>query len=159
MFVLFKQVMELHREVLQRILSTILNTVMFEDCKNQWSMSRPLLGLILLNEEYFRFVRSWNQTQHLLIPLHNLQHSSLKENIIRSQSPDKQQALATWFNNLMDGVERNLLMKNRDRFTQNLSLFRRDINDSLKAAQFVGGPHGGATTNANSMSMNDMIVS
>ena len=24
---------------------------MFEDCRNQWSMSRPLLGLILLNEE------------------------------------------------------------------------------------------------------------
>lgn len=47
--------MELHRDVLQRILSTILNTVMFEDCKNQWSMSRPLLGLILLNEEYFRY--------------------------------------------------------------------------------------------------------
>ena len=24
---------------------------MFEDCRNQWSMSRPLLGLIFVNEE------------------------------------------------------------------------------------------------------------
>ena len=32
-------------------LSTVLHTIMFEDCRNQWSMSRPLLGLILLNEE------------------------------------------------------------------------------------------------------------
>ena len=24
---------------------------MYEECKNQWSMSRPLLGLILLNQE------------------------------------------------------------------------------------------------------------
>lgn len=54
---MFLKVMEVHRDVLQRILSTILNTVMFEDCKNQWSMSRPLLGLILLNEDYFRYPR------------------------------------------------------------------------------------------------------
>lgn len=60
----------------------------------------------------------------------------------------------------MDGVERNLLMKNRDRFTQNLSQFRRDINDSLKAAQFACSPHGNnAVNNAIAMSMNDMIVS
>lgn len=61
----------------------------------------------------------------------------------------------------MDGVERNLLMKNRDRFTQNLSLFRRDINDSLKATQFgCSSPHGSViTSNVSSMSMNDMIVS
>lgn len=51
---MFLKVIDLHRDVLQRILSTILKTVMFEDCKNQWSMSRPLLGLILLNEDYFR---------------------------------------------------------------------------------------------------------
>lgn len=46
--------MELHPEILQRILASLLNIVMFEDCKNQWSMSRPLLGLILLYEDYFR---------------------------------------------------------------------------------------------------------
>lgn len=33
------------------MLQTVLNIIMFEDCRNQWSMSRPLLGLILLNEE------------------------------------------------------------------------------------------------------------
>lgn len=37
-----------------------------------------------------------------------------------------------WFESLMDGIERNLQTKNRDRFTQNLSMFRRDINESLK---------------------------
>ena len=36
---------------LLQMLSTVLNIIMFEDCRNQWSMSRPLLGLILLNEE------------------------------------------------------------------------------------------------------------
>ena len=47
----------MHPEILQRMLSTVLNIIMFEDCRNQWSMSRPLLGLILLNEEYFKQLR------------------------------------------------------------------------------------------------------
>lgn len=51
---MFLKVTELHPEILQRILSTLLNVVMFEDCKNQWSMSRPLFVLILLYEDYFR---------------------------------------------------------------------------------------------------------
>ena len=41
--------------------------------------------------------------------------NQLRENIIRSQPPDKQAAMANWFENLMDGIERNLLTKNRDR--------------------------------------------
>ena len=48
---LFLQVLKQHPEILQQILSTVLNVIMFEDCRNQWSMSRPLLGLILLNED------------------------------------------------------------------------------------------------------------
>lgn len=105
------RVLELHPEILQQMLSTNLNIVIFEDCRNQWSMSRPLLGLILLNEEYF---------------------NQLRQNIISSQLPEKQGVMAQWFENLMDGIERNLQTKNRERFTQNLSVFRRDINDSLK---------------------------
>ncbi|KAK3746913.1 hypothetical protein RRG08_030324 [Elysia crispata] len=108
----FLRILEVHPEILQQMLSTVLNIIMFEDCRNQWSMSRPLLGLILLNEEYF---------------------SKLRGNIISSQPVDKQEAMANCFQNLMDGVERSLLAKNRDRFTQSLSVFRRDINDSLKA--------------------------
>lgn len=142
---MFLKVLEVHPEILQQILSTVLNVIMFEDCRNQWSMSRPLLGLILLNEDYF---------------------NQMRQNIIRSQPPDKQAAMAQWFENLMDGIERNLLTKNRDRytcflfisisilivafscrFTQNLSMFRRDINDSLK------GP------NVNTSSVSDMMTS
>lgn len=52
---MFLEVTERHPEILQRILSTLLNVVMFEDCKNQWSMSRPLFVLILLYEDYFRY--------------------------------------------------------------------------------------------------------
>jgi exportin-7 len=107
----FLRILELHPEILQQMLSTVLNIIMFEDCRNQWSMSRPLLGLILLNEEYF---------------------GKLREGIISAQPADKQTAMAQCFDSLMDGIDRTLLTKNRDRFTQNLSVFRHDINDSLK---------------------------
>ncbi|ESO95104.1 hypothetical protein LOTGIDRAFT_160865 [Lottia gigantea] len=108
----FLRILELNPDILQQMLTTVLNIIMFEDCRNQWSMSRPLLGLILLNEEHFNKVRS---------------------NIISSQPAEKHQTMAQCFENLMDGIERSLLTKNRDRFTQNLSVFRRDVNDSLKA--------------------------
>lgn len=42
------------------MLSTVLNIIIFEDCRNQWSMSRPLLGLILLNEKV-RSIRQCNR--------------------------------------------------------------------------------------------------
>lgn len=105
------KVLEMHPEILTQMLSNILNIVMYEECRNQWSMSRPLLGLILLNEEYF---------------------TQLRQQVIQSQPPEVQAAMAQWFENLMDGIERNLLTKNRDKFTQNMSVFRRDISDNLK---------------------------
>lgn len=52
--------MEMHPEILQNILSTMLNIIMFEDCKNQWAMSRPLFVLILLYEDYFKWVSSFH---------------------------------------------------------------------------------------------------
>lgn len=67
---------------------------MFEEGCNQWSMSRPLLGLILLNEEQFARIR---------------------QDMIAQQPREKQAQLAHWFNGLMAGIEPNLLTKNRDR--------------------------------------------
>lgn len=44
------QVYQQQAGVFQQVLTTVINIIVFEDCRNQWSMSRPLLGLILLNE-------------------------------------------------------------------------------------------------------------
>uniref|UniRef100_A0A8C6L3R6 Exportin 7 n=1 Tax=Nothobranchius furzeri TaxID=105023 RepID=A0A8C6L3R6_NOTFU len=111
----FLHIMQQHPEMIQQMLSTVLNIIIFEDCRNQWSMSRPLLGLILLNEKYF---------------------ADLRNSIVSSQPPEKQQAMHLCFENLMEGIERNLLTKNRDRFTQNLSVFRREVNDSMKNSTY-----------------------
>ncbi|XP_017403181.1 ran-binding protein 17 isoform X3 [Cebus imitator] len=102
--------MQQNPDVLQQMMSVLMNTIVFEDCRNQWSVSRPLLGLILLNEKYF---------------------SELRASLINSQPLPKQEVLAQCFRNLMEGVEQNLSVKNRDRFTQNLSVFRRDVTEAL----------------------------
>uniref|UniRef100_A0A8C0WD07 Exportin-7/Ran-binding protein 17 TPR repeats domain-containing protein n=1 Tax=Castor canadensis TaxID=51338 RepID=A0A8C0WD07_CASCN len=104
--------MQQNPDVLQQMMSILMNTIVFEDCRNQWSVSRPLLGLILLNEKYF---------------------SELRASLISTQPPPKQEALAQCFRNLMEGVEQNMSVKNRDRFTQNLSVFRRDVAEALRS--------------------------
>ncbi|XP_028041262.1 exportin-7-B isoform X2 [Bombyx mandarina] len=124
---MFVEVLQRRPEIMQQLLATVLNVIIFEDCCNQWSMSRPLLGLILLNEEQF---------------------SRIRGEMIAQQPRDKQAQLADWFNGLMASIEPNLLTKNRDRFTQNLSVFRRDINDLLKG-----------TSVSSAGSVNDMMTS
>ncbi|XP_034722149.1 exportin-7-like, partial [Etheostoma cragini] len=101
----FLHIMQQHPEMIQQMLSTVLNIIIFEDCRNQWSMSRPLLGLILLNEKYF---------------------ADLRNSIVNSQPPEKQQAMHLCFENLMEGIERNLLTKNRDRYAPTCPLSRKD---------------------------------
>ncbi len=81
--------------VFQQFMNTLINIIVFEDCRNQWSMSRPLLGLILLNEDYFK---QWRM------------------NLIESQAqPEKKEAAENYINNLMNGIERTLSVKNRDK--------------------------------------------
>lgn len=71
---------------------------------------------------------------------------SMKENIIRSQPLDKQQTIAHWFDNLMENVERNLSMKNRDKYVEKffilscdlilIPLYLCSISDSVKIYRF-----------------------
>eukprot|EP00249_Psilotum_nudum_P023856 c29008_g1_i2 orf=146-1945(-) len=88
------------------ILKTLFEIVLFEDCANQWSLSRPMLSLILINEQIF---------------------NDLKAQILTSQAPDQQQQLAGCFDKLMSNISRTLELKNRDKFTQNLTIFRQDF--------------------------------
>lgn len=51
--------------------------------------------------------------------------SDLRNSIVNSQPPEKQQAMHLCFENLMEGIERNLLTKNRDR-----SVWAKDLRPS-----------------------------
>jgi exportin-7 len=88
------------------ILKTLFEIVLFEDCGNQWSLSRPMLSLILISEQIF---------------------SDLKAKILSSQPADQHQRLSACFDSLMTDISRGLDSKNRDKFTQNLTLFRHEF--------------------------------
>jgi hypothetical protein len=40
-------------ELLPGLLTSLFEIVLFEDCSNQWSLSRPMLSLILVNEQIY----------------------------------------------------------------------------------------------------------
>ncbi|KAK4771663.1 hypothetical protein SAY87_032195 [Trapa incisa] len=88
------------------ILKTLFEIVLFEDCGNQWSLSRPMLSLVLINEQIF---------------------PNLKATIMASQPVDQHQHLSLCFEKLMTDVIRSLESKNRDKFTQNLTVFRHEF--------------------------------
>lgn len=88
------------------LLATLFDVALFEDCPNQWSLSRPMLPLILVNEGVYE---------------------SLTARVVAAQPPDRRAPLAAALAKLMDGVARSLEPKNRDKFTQNLTLVRHEI--------------------------------
>ncbi|CAG8679341.1 14585_t:CDS:2, partial [Funneliformis caledonium] len=97
--------------ILPYLFTANFSAVLFEESQNQWSLSRPLLCLILLNPDY------WEQ---------------YTRNLVLYQLLERRDVLAKALTSLMQDVEFNLISKNRDRFTQNLSTFKRELtNDNV----------------------------
>ncbi|CAK0751589.1 hypothetical protein CVIRNUC_002079 [Coccomyxa viridis] len=93
-------------ELLPTLLTTLFEIVLFEDCPNQWSLSRPMLSLILINEQIY---------------------TALRDRIVAAHPRDRQAHLSVCLDKLMADVQRNLESKNRDKFTQNLTNARHEF--------------------------------
>ncbi|EUB56335.1 Exportin-7 [Echinococcus granulosus] len=95
----------------KQLIVTFLSSFMNEECKNQWSISRPLLALILLNQDYY---------------------TNLQRLVLNAVSPHQRPELEGIFGKLMENVDNNLYAKNRDKFTQNISAFRHALMEFMK---------------------------
>ena len=91
--------------LLPELLRTLFEVVLFEECSNQWSLSRPMLPLILVNEAAY---------------------PELRRQIVAGQPAERRAHLAACLEKLMADVGRNLDAKNRDKFTQNLTIVRHE---------------------------------
>uniref|UniRef100_A0A158Q4K4 Exportin-7 n=1 Tax=Dracunculus medinensis TaxID=318479 RepID=A0A158Q4K4_DRAME len=101
------QATKMQPNILKETLSQLLNMYLFVEVKCQWSVSRPLLGLILLNKEYFQ---NW------------------KEEFLRAQRHDKRAVFEEALFALNEGIDWTLQARNKDAFTQNLCVFRRTVS-------------------------------
>jgi exportin-7 len=137
----------------QGLLSTLLQIIVFEECANQWSLSRPLLPLILINTDFFN---QWQEQARARpeprvcpsrVRLGAAQPASHARSRARARAsrlrsarpvhaqliaqqagtPERQQKLVAAFQKLMAEVQCNLESKNRDKITTNLTLFRHEV--------------------------------
>ncbi|KAG2373543.1 hypothetical protein C9374_012006 [Naegleria lovaniensis] len=100
-------------DLIPNMLSQFFRIIILEECGNQWSLSRTMLVLIVLNPPFYE---------------------TLKQGIISSvagNDPERITKVREAFDKLMDGVEMNLEAKNRDKFTGNLITFRQDVRNVL----------------------------
>ncbi|OUC43723.1 hypothetical protein D917_09581 [Trichinella nativa] len=118
-----------HSDVIQEIMVSILNKVLFDDSRCQWSLSRPLLGLILLQEQFFN---QW------------------KVQMISSFPLEEQVHLVNFFEDLMLGVDHSLTSGNKDRFTANVNIFRVNMSENVKSRLPV--TNNGMSSNSEMMS-------
>ena len=91
---------------------SFLKMILFEDCKTQWSVSRPLLGLILLQPQFFE---------------------NAKQQLVASLPAHKQMLVSTCFQTLLVDVDNTLSVRNRDKFTEQLNIFKRDVSGWAKS--------------------------
>ncbi|KAJ2884253.1 hypothetical protein H4R27_002238 [Coemansia aciculifera] len=88
------------------LLRAMLNIVLFEDRPNDWSFSRPLFCLILLDTQFA------------------LQYTS---QIVQYQPAERREDLIKALKDLLSSTEFVLTTTNRDRFTQALTQYRREV--------------------------------
>uniref|UniRef100_A0A7N2M263 Importin N-terminal domain-containing protein n=1 Tax=Quercus lobata TaxID=97700 RepID=A0A7N2M263_QUELO len=114
----------------QEILSTLFEIIIFGDGGNQRNLSRPMLSLILINEElhYYNIgTEGWTLKSEETL-------TNIKGQILASHPPDQQQQLSLCFEKLMADITRSLDLKNRDKFTQNLIRFKNEFRSKRYAA-------------------------
>ncbi|UKK02623.2 Ran-binding protein [Theileria orientalis] len=102
--------LSLENSILVKCMVLMFNLLTRGDSNSAWSISRPLLGLILLNKSEFQ----------------NIPHSYMA-----NLSQQKGEKLLKCFNNLMLGIEDVLTPENKDLFTKNVYLFSQEVKLSF----------------------------
>eukprot|EP01117_Protostelium_nocturnum_P010320 TRINITY_DN3708_c0_g1_i1.p1 TRINITY_DN3708_c0_g1~~TRINITY_DN3708_c0_g1_i1.p1 ORF type:complete len:1062 (-),score=375.41 TRINITY_DN3708_c0_g1_i1:42-3227(-) len=104
---LMKQRVSENNELFCNIMEILLKKILFENIQNQWSLSRPILSLMLLNPQYF---------------------SQLESKLIEVQPADRRPQLKKHFEEvLMSDIQLTLDQSNREKFSQNLNSFNQEV--------------------------------
>lgn len=88
----------------------VIEVIVLEDSNFMWSLSKPLLGLIIVNEHNFEDIKRYVVAK-------------------ASSNVDAQKKLYDSLSGLMNGVSRGMDVKNRDRFAKNFSALRQVLSN------------------------------
>ncbi|KAI9249302.1 armadillo-type protein [Sporodiniella umbellata] len=95
------------RHILPSLLTGLLQALFFDSKSDQWTLSRPLYPLIVLERDYtFKYIMA----------------------VVEAQLPERQFTVKTILDGLLDGINYTLSTKDRERFTHNVSVFRKPLN-------------------------------
>jgi exportin-7 len=98
-------------DILNQLMSTLFNSLLFASHANHWAVTRPILSLMLASESSF---------------------TDYENQLISSQaSPENQEKLREEFAKLTTDIQRSVETANRDRFTQRLTVFRLNVRQFL----------------------------
>lgn len=87
-------------------LTTLLKKLIFNQVDSYWSLSRPVLSIILAHEQAF---------------------AEAKQHLLNSQPQQHHQKMTEEFDKLLIKIDRNLEATNRDRFTQRVTALRNAL--------------------------------
>ena len=97
-------------ELLNTLMSSLFNTLLFAPHANHWAVTRPILSLLLASDQSFIGYQS---------------------QLLSTQTPEKQGSLRTEFDKLTADMQRSLDTTNRDKFTQRLTVFRVNVRQFI----------------------------
>ena len=92
------------------LFEVVVEVIVLEDSTFMWSLSKPLLGLIIVNEHSFEDVKRFVIAK-------------------ATTNSESQAKLYEALSSLMNGVLRGMDVKNRDRFAKNFSNLRQVLSN------------------------------
>ncbi|RCI05216.1 Exportin 7, partial [Rhizopus stolonifer] len=108
------------RHILPTLLESMFQQLLFDEKSDQWSLSRPLYPLIILERDYvFKYIAA----------------------VVENQLPERRSIVTTILNGLLDGINYTLSTRDRERFTHNVSAFRKPLKaHSIKLVPLAESP-------------------
>ena len=102
--------MQSEPDVLNQLMATLFNSLLFASHANHWAVTRPILSLLLASETSF---------------------TEYQQQLISTQAVENQEKLREEFTKLTADIQRSVETANRDRFTQKLTMFRLNVRQFL----------------------------
>ena len=108
-----KELKALNENIYYKLLDSLFRIVLFTESGNEWSLSKPILSLMLADQPSFeRLKKHYLDTQAI--------------------NPEARVEMAKAFKELTTEIRPNLEQGNRDRFSQHISHFRTAIFPLLR---------------------------